>query len=176
MHARPCGVSWRMDGPPAGQAGTIELAPGLPVHRLGFGAMRLPGIWGDPELIEDSHRLLRRAVDLGVTFIDRAHAYGVSEQRIGEGLFPYPADLVVATKAGLGRGSDGRPETLRAHVDQSLERLRRERIDLLQLHTVDPSVPIEESVGPWNVQKVDELRSRPAWLRVLTEAKRAGQR
>jgi pyridoxine 4-dehydrogenase len=133
--------------PHAGRAGTIELGGGISVNRLGFGAMRLPGIWGRPGTTEAAHRLLRRAVELGVTFIDTAHAYGISEQRIGEALTPYPSDLVIATKAGLGPDEDARPETLRAHVDQSLRRLQLDRISLLQLHIVDPRVPIEDSVG-----------------------------
>jgi pyridoxine 4-dehydrogenase len=130
---------------------------GRTVARLGFGAMRItgPGIWGEPRDRDEARRVLRRAVDLGVTFIDTAHSYGpeVSERLIGESLAPYPADLVVATKTGLQRGGpsswvpDGRPETLRTDVERSLELLRTDRIDLLQLHTVDPAVPLEESVG-----------------------------
>jgi aryl-alcohol dehydrogenase-like predicted oxidoreductase len=137
----------RRAGPRAGLAGTIDLAGELSVNRLGFGAMRIPGIWGDPEAAPVGHRLLRRAIELGVNFIDTAHAYGVSEQRIGEALFPYQRDLVVATKCGYERNADGRPETIRTQVARSLELLRLERIELLQLHTVDPAVPIEESVG-----------------------------
>jgi aryl-alcohol dehydrogenase-like predicted oxidoreductase len=137
----------RRAGPRAGLAGTIDLAGELSVNRLGFGAMRIPGIWGDPEAAPVGHRLLRRAIELGVNFIDTAHAYGVSEQRIGEALFPYQRDLVVATKCGYERNADGRPETIRTQVARSLELLRVERIELLQLHTVDPAVPIEESVG-----------------------------
>jgi pyridoxine 4-dehydrogenase len=134
--------------PSAAPAGRIELGGELSVNRLGFGAMRLPGIWGEPEAATDAHRLLRRAIELGVNFIDTAHAYGVSERRIGEALHPYPKNLVVATKSGLGRrGPDGRPETIRGQVERSLQLLRVERIDLLQLHTIDPAVPIEESVG-----------------------------
>jgi len=140
----------------AGLAGTIELGGRTAVNRLGFGAMRLPGIWRHAEDAGEAHRLLRRAVELGVNLIDTAHAYGpeTSERLIAEALHPYPPDLVVATKGGYGRraggrgwAADGRPETIRRHCERSLELLRLERIDLLQLHTLDPAVPIEESVG-----------------------------
>jgi pyridoxine 4-dehydrogenase len=139
----------------AGLAGRLQLGGVVWVNRLGFGAMRLPGVWEEPQDPQQAHRLLRRAVELGVNLIDTAHAYGpeTSEQLIAEALHPYPQDLVVATKAGYGprgsRGSapDGRPETIRRHCQRSLEVLRTERIDLLQLHTLDPAVPIEESVG-----------------------------
>jgi pyridoxine 4-dehydrogenase len=130
---------------------------GRRVARLGFGAMRItgPGIWGEPHDLDEARRVLRRAVELGVTFIDTAHSYGpeVSERLIGESLSPYPEELVVATKTGLQRGGpsswipDGRPESLRRDVERSLELLRTDRLDLLQLHTVDPAVPLEESVG-----------------------------
>jgi pyridoxine 4-dehydrogenase len=141
-------------GPPASLAGRIELGDEVAVNRIGFGAMRLPGVW-DAREPQQAHRLLRRAVELGVNFIDTAHAYGpeVSERLIAEALHPYPEDLIVATKGGFGpRGArgwapDGRPGTIRRHCRRSLEVLRTERIDLLQLHTVDPAVPIEESVG-----------------------------
>jgi aryl-alcohol dehydrogenase-like predicted oxidoreductase len=117
--------------------------------------MRLPGVWERPRDPKEAYRLLRGAVDLGVNLIDTAHAYGpeTSERLIAEALHPYPQDLVVATKGGYGpRGArgwapDGRPETIRRHCHRSLEVLRAERIDLLQLHTLDPAVPIEESVG-----------------------------
>jgi pyridoxine 4-dehydrogenase len=140
--------------PPAGLAGTLQLGGEVTVNRLGFGAMRLPGVWEAPADPQEAHRLLRRAVELGVNLIDTAHAYGpeTSERLIAEALHPYPPDLVVATKAGYGRrgrrwAPDGRPETLRRHCLRSLEVLRLERLDLLQLHTLDPEVPIEESVG-----------------------------
>lgn len=134
----------------AGMAGTIELGGERSVNRLGFGAMRLPGIWGEPEAVPLARRLLIRAVELGVNLIDTAHAYGVSEQRIGEALAPYPSDLVVATKCGFERTRDGRPETIRAHVDRSLELLRLERIDLLQLHTVDPPFRSKSRLERWS--------------------------
>jgi pyridoxine 4-dehydrogenase len=140
---------------PAGLAGTIELGGVVPVNRLGFGAMRLPGVWEAPQDPQQAHRLLRRAIELGVNLIDTAHAYGpeTSERLIAEALHPYPRELIIATKAGYGpRGArgwapDGRPETIRRHCQRSLAALRTERIDLLHLHTIDPAVPIEESVG-----------------------------
>src|ERR1700694_3713311 len=127
------------------------------VHRLGFGAMRLtgPGIWGEPKDRPEAIRVLRRAVELGVDFIDTADSYGpyVSEELIREALHPYPANLLIGTKAGLVRtGPDlwfpvGRPEYLRQEVEMSLRRLRVERLDLFQLHRIDPRVPQEEQFG-----------------------------
>ena len=141
----------------AASAGTIDVGGDLTVNRLGFGAMRLTGrgIWGEPPDREVSKAVLRRAVELGVNFIDTADSYGpaVSETLIAEALFPYPQDLVIATKGGLERtGPDvwppnGRPEHLRAACEGSLRRLRLERIPLYQLHRPDPKVPYEESVG-----------------------------
>ena len=131
----------------ANLAGVLQLGGVVSVNRLGFGAMRLPGARGrgDPR---GGNRLLRRAIELGVNFLDTAHAYGRSELLIGEALHPYPDDLVIATKAGLERGgADGRPETIRRHAELSLQLLRLERLDLLQLHTIDPRVPLEESIG-----------------------------
>jgi pyridoxine 4-dehydrogenase len=129
----------------------------LEVRRLGLGAMSLtgPGIWGAPTRPEEARRLLRRAVELGVNLIDTADSYGpeVSETLIAEALHPYPEGLVIATKAGFTRQGpnrwtpNGRPEHLRAACDASLRRLRLERIDLFYLHTVDPAVPLEESLG-----------------------------
>jgi pyridoxine 4-dehydrogenase len=129
----------------------------LRVPRLGFGAMRVTGdgIWGDPPDPEAARRLLRRVVDLGVRFIDTADSYGpeVSERLIAEALHPYPAGLVIATKGGIVRPdrpswvSDGRPVHLRAACEASLRRLRMDRIDLYQLHAVDPRVPLEDSIG-----------------------------
>jgi pyridoxine 4-dehydrogenase len=142
-------------GGPAGLAGRLALGGEVSVNRLGFGAMRLPGVWEPAQDPQAARRLLRRAVELGVNLIDTAHAYGpeTSERLIAEALHPYPQDLIVATKGGYGpRGArgwapDGRPETIRRHCERSLAVLRTERIDLLQLHTLDPAVPIEESVG-----------------------------
>jgi aryl-alcohol dehydrogenase-like predicted oxidoreductase len=141
----------------AGLAGRLELGHERNVNRLGFGSMRItgPGIWGEPGDPDEARHVLRRLLELGVEFIDTAHAYGpeVSERLIGEALYPYPDELVVATKSGLQRSgpdawsSDGRPETIRRDCERSLTLLRSERIDLLQLHRVDPNVPIEESLG-----------------------------
>jgi pyridoxine 4-dehydrogenase len=138
-------------------AGQIELGSEVTVNRLGFGAMRItgPGVWGEPKDANQAHLVLRRALELGVDFIDTAHAYGpeVSERLIAEALHPYPNNLVVATKSGLQRArrgawsADGRPETIRRDCERSLTLLRRDRIDLYQLHTVDRKVPIEESLG-----------------------------
>ncbi|MFY9718112.1 MAG: aldo/keto reductase, partial [Candidatus Cybelea sp.] len=129
----------------------------LPVRRLGFGAMRLcgPGIWGWPADRENAMRVLRRAVELGVNFIDTADAYGphVNEDAIAQALHPYPEGLVIATKGGATRSGpsqwnrDGRPAHLREACEGSLRRLRVERIDLYQLHAVDPAVPFDEQVG-----------------------------
>src|SRR5881296_2076762 len=136
---------------------TFLLGGDLLVNRLGFGAMRLTGegIWGWPPDRENAKKVLRRAVELGVNLIDTADAYGpeTSELLIAEALYPYPKGLVIATKGGLTRPGPGewvpncRPEHLKQAVEGSLKRLRLERIDLYQLHTVDPKVPIEESLG-----------------------------
>jgi pyridoxine 4-dehydrogenase len=137
-------------------AGSVRIGD-LVVSRLGFGAMRLTGrgVWGPPPNREDAVRVLRRAVDLGVTFIDTADSYGpgVSEELIAEALAPYRNGLVIATKGGLTRPGpgdwrrDARPEHLRAACEASLKRLRVNRIDLYQLHSPDPRVPLEESIG-----------------------------
>ena len=142
---------------PAAQSGNFAIGGDLPVHRLGFGAMRITGkgIWGPPDDHDEAIRVLRRAIDLGIDFIDTADSYGpeVSERLIAEALHPYPQGLVIATKAGLRRPGpnqwreDGRPEFLRSQVHGSLERLRLERIDLLQLHRIDPKVPLDDQVG-----------------------------
>ena len=142
---------------PAATAGTITLGGDLTVNRLGFGAMRItgPGIIGDPPDRAEAGRVLRRAVELGVEFIDTADSYGprVSEELIAEALHPYPDGLVIATKGGLlrpgpGRWTpDGRPAHLRAALEGSLRALRVERVDLYQFHRPDPKVPLEESVG-----------------------------
>lgn len=142
---------------PAAAAGTFTLGGDLPVHRMGFGAMRVtgPGIWGAPADPAEARKLLRRAVELGVDLLDTADAYGpeVSENLIREALHPYPKGLVIATKGGLVRPArerwdrDGRPEHLRQACEGSLRRLRLERIDLYQLHAPDPKVPLAESIG-----------------------------
>src|SRR5246127_4757640 len=143
--------------PTATAAGTIDVGGDLTVNRLGFGAMRItgPGIWGDPPSRDQAIATLRRAVELGVNFIDTADSYGpdVSETLIAEALHPYPDDLVIATKGGLlrpGRGRwnpDGRPEHLRDACEGSLRRLKLEQIPLYQMHRPDPKVPYAESIG-----------------------------
>jgi aryl-alcohol dehydrogenase-like predicted oxidoreductase len=143
--------------PTASAAGTIDIGGDLTVNRLGFGAMRITGrgIWGDPPDRDRAKAALRRAVELGVTFIDTADSYGpeVSETLIAETLHPYPDELVIATKGGLTRPGpgrwvpDGRPEHLREACEGSLARLRADRIDLYQFHRPDPKVPVDESIG-----------------------------
>ncbi len=140
---------------PATAAGTVSLGD-LTVNRMAFGAMRLTGsgVWGEPADRDGAKEVLRRAVELGVTLIDTAASYGpeVNEKLIAETLHPYPEGLVIATKGGLTRPGPGewerdcRPETLRKSLEGSLSRLRVDRVDLYQLHTVDPQVPIEDSV------------------------------
>ena len=141
---------------PIDASGTFTLGD-LTIHRLGFGAMRLTGegIWGPPRDHNEALRVLRRAVDLGVDFIDTADSYGpyISEELICEALHPYPAGLLIATKAGLLRTGPnewlpcGRPEYLRQQCEMSLRRLGLERIDLFQLHRIDSQVPAEEQFG-----------------------------
>ncbi|HEY8981697.1 MAG TPA: aldo/keto reductase [Streptomyces sp.] len=136
----------------------------LPVRRLGFGTAQLtgPGYWGPRASAKDAVAVLRRAVERGVTLIDTADNYGpsVAEELVAEALYPYPADLVIATKGGVVRTSsdawhvDGRPERLRAMCEGSLRRLRLDRIDLYQLHRIDPDVPLAEQLGV-----LDELRA-----------------
>lgn len=142
---------------PAEASGTFTLGGDLTVYRLGFGSMRLtgPGIWGPPHDKPEAIRVLRRALEVGITLIDTADSYGpeVAESLIAEALFPYPAGLVIATKGGLLRPGpdhwvpDGRPEHLRTALEGSLRRLRLDRIDLYQFHRPDPQLPFEESVG-----------------------------
>jgi pyridoxine 4-dehydrogenase len=136
---------------------TFSIGGDLEVRRLGFGAMRITGngIWGPPDDPEEAKRLLRRVVELGVNLIDTADSYGpeVSENLIAEALHPYPDGLVIATKGGLRRSGpgqwprDARPERLKECCEASLRRLRLDRIDLYQLHSPDPRVPLEESMG-----------------------------
>lgn len=140
----------------AAAAGTFSLGDRA-IHRLGFGAMRITGqgIWGEPKNPDGARAVLRRAIECGINFIDTADSYGpeVSERLIAETLHPYPSELLIATKGGLTRqGPDqwapvGRAEYLRQCVEMSLRRLRVERIDLYQLHRIDPKVPAEESLG-----------------------------
>jgi aryl-alcohol dehydrogenase-like predicted oxidoreductase len=141
----------------AAASGTFALGGDLHIHRLGFGAMRITGegIWGEPNDSEQAKHVLRRAIELGVNFIDTADSYGpeVSERLIADALYPYPKHLVIATKGGLTRSGPnrwapvGRPEYLRQCVEMSLRRLKVDRIDLWQLHRIDPMVPVEESLG-----------------------------
>jgi len=139
------------------ESGTFAIGGDLTVNRLGYGAMRLTGegIWGEPKDPAEARRVLRRAVELGVNFIDTADSYGpeVSERLIGETLSPYAEGLVIATKGGLTRSGPnqwqplGRPEYLRQCLEMSLRRLKLHRIDLYQLHRIDPKVPAEEQFG-----------------------------
>ena len=142
---------------PAKASGEFSIGGKLPVTRLGYGTMQLPGpgVWGDPKDPDEAVRVLRRAVDLGVNFFDTADSYGpvVAEELLKQALHPYPADLVIATKAGLtrqgpGRWSPvGRPEYLRQQAELSLRRLGLEQIPLFQLHRIDPAVPLADQVG-----------------------------
>lgn len=143
--------------PDAAASGTFTIGGDLPVHRLGYGAMRITGdgIWGPPDDRDRAKAVLRRVVDLGVTLIDTADSYGpdVSEELIAEALHPYPDDVVIATKAGLERTgpgewpSNGHPDHTRKACDGSLRKLRVDTIDLYQLHRPDPDIPFEEQLG-----------------------------
>jgi aryl-alcohol dehydrogenase-like predicted oxidoreductase len=170
----------------AANAGTIDVGGDLTVNRLGFGAMRItgPGIWGDPADLDMAKAALRRAVELDVTFIDTADSYGpdVSESLIAEALFPYPDDLVIATKGGLVRPGpgrwepDGRPEHLRQACEGSLRRLRLDQIPLYQFHRPDPKVPLAESIGALAELK-DEGKIRHIGVSNFSEAQlRAAER
>src|SRR5580692_11582240 len=146
-----------MTSTPASASGTYFIGGHLPVHRLGYGTMRLvgDGAWGEPADAEQTHRVLRRAVELGVTLIDTADAYGpeIAERLVAEALYPYPENLVIATKGGITRQGPaqteyvGRAGYLIQCVEMSLRRLKLERIDLYQLHRIDPRTPLEESLG-----------------------------
>ncbi len=149
--------------------GTFSLGGDLTINRLGFGAMRITGdgIWGEPKDRAEAVRVLKRAIELGINFIDTADSYGpeVSETLIAEALHPYPSGLVIATKGGLTRFGPNkweplaRPEYLRQCVEMSLRRLKLERIDLYQLHRIDPKVPVEESLGALkDLQKAGKIR------------------
>jgi pyridoxine 4-dehydrogenase len=143
--------------PTAATAGTIDVGGDLTVNRLGFGAMRITGegVWGDPASKDQAIATLRRIIELGVNFIDTANSYGpdVSENLIAEALYPYPEDLVIATKGGFERSGpnhwepNGRPEHLREACEGSLRRLKLEQLPLYQFHTPDKTVPFAESVG-----------------------------
>lgn len=162
----------------AAAAGTIDVGGDLTVNRLGFGAMRITGrgIWGDPPEQAEAIATLRRVVELGVTFIDTADAYGpeVSENLIASALHPYPDDLVIATKGGLVRPGpgrwepDGRPTHLRETCEASLRRLKLDQIALYQLHRPDPKVPLTDSIGALKELK-DEGKIRHIGLSNVTE-------
>jgi pyridoxine 4-dehydrogenase len=151
----------------AAHSGTFAIADDLTVNRLGYGTMQLtgPGVWGEPEDRPEAIRVLRRAVELGVNFIDTADSYGpfVAEQLIHEALHPYSDDLVIATKAGFTRQGPGewhavgRPEYLRQQVQLSLRHLGLEQIDLLQLHRIDAKVPVAEQVGELAAMQAEGL-------------------
>jgi pyridoxine 4-dehydrogenase len=142
---------------PATESGTFTIGGDLTVYRLGFGTMRLtgPGIWGPPTDKQEALAVLHHALDLGVNLFDTADSYGpeVAESLIAEALYPYPKDLVIATKGGLLRTgpnrwpADGRPEHLREALEGSLRRLRLNHIDIYQFHRPDPKVPFEDSIG-----------------------------
>lgn len=153
----------------AARSGTFIIGGDLPVHRLGFGSMQLTGkgVWGEPSDRKEAIAVLRRVLDLGVTLIDTADSYGpeVAERLIAEALHPYPKDIVIATKAGLQRPGpgqwvpDGRPEHLREACDGSLRRLRLERIDLYQLHRIDPKVALDDQIGTLlDLQRTGKIR------------------
>jgi pyridoxine 4-dehydrogenase len=172
--------------PTAAAAGTIDVGGDLTVNRLGFGAMRITGrgIWGEPPSRSEAIATLRRVVELGVNFIDTADSYGpsVSEELIASALFPYPSDLVIATKGGLVRPgpnrweANGRPEHLREACEGSLRRLRLEQIPLYQFHRVDPRVPLAESIGAIAALKA-EGKIRHVGVSNVSEAQlRAAQR
>jgi pyridoxine 4-dehydrogenase len=162
----------------AGTAGTIDVGGDLTVNRLGFGAMRITGegIWGPPADRDEAKTVLRRAVELGVTFIDTADSYGphVSEELIAEALHPYPDDLVIATKGGLDRPgpgrwtANGRPEHLIEACEGSLRRLKLDQIPLYQFHRPDPTVPLEDSIGTL-VSLKDQGKIRHIGLSNVTE-------
>jgi aryl-alcohol dehydrogenase-like predicted oxidoreductase len=163
----------------AAQAGTIDIGGDLTVNRLAYGAMRITGdgIWGAPADPAVAVAVLRRAVELGVNFIDTADAYGpeVSENLIAEALNPYPDDLVIATKGGLTRSgpnrweADGRPEHLRTSCEASLARLKIDQIPLYQFHRPDPKVPLEDSLGEI-VKMKDEGKIRHIGICNVTES------
>ena len=166
-------------GRPAVESGSFDIGGDLPVVRLGYGSMRLtgPGIWGEPRDHDEAISVLRRAVELGVTFIDTADSYGpyVAEELIREALHPYPDELVIATKGGLVRPGpgrwepDGRPEHLREACEGSLRRLKLDQIPLYQFHAPDPKVPFAESIGAL-VELKDQGKIRHIGLSNVSEA------
>jgi len=146
-----------MSTPNASAAGTFHIANSLQVNRLGYGTMRLTGegAWGEPPDREDARNVLRRALELGINLLDTADAYGpgIAEELIAEALHPYPADLVIATKGGLTRQGPGkakplgRPDYLAQQIELSLRRLRLDTIPLYQLHRIDPTIPLADTLG-----------------------------
>jgi len=162
----------------AALAGMIDVGGDLTVNRLGYGAMRITGrgIWGEPPDLEQAKAVLRRAVELGMNFIDTANSYGpeVSEHLIAEALYPYPDDLVIATKGGLERPGpnrwtpNGRPEHLRQACEGSLKRLRLDSIPLYQFHRPDPKVRLEDSIGAL-VELKDQGKIRHIGISNVTE-------
>ncbi len=170
--------------PPAHSSGTFAIGGELVVHRLGFGAMRLPGVRDPTVPVDEARGVLREAVRLGVDLIDTAWIYGRSEELIADALHPYPDGLVIATKGGLSAGGqpDGRPARLRSDCEDSLRRLRVDRIDVWQLHRIDPDVPFEEQFGAIRELRdegkirfagvsevsVDELRRAQALVEIAT--------
>jgi pyridoxine 4-dehydrogenase len=174
---------------PVARSGTFAIGGETTVHRLGYGAMQLtgPGVWGEPRDRVEAIRVLRRAVELGVNLIDTADSYGpfVSEQLIREALHPYPEGLVIATKAGLTRHGPGiwkpvgRPEYLRQQCELSLRHLGLERIELYQLHRIDPKVPLAEQVGELKALqeegKVHHIGLSEVSVEQLQEARRTAE-
>jgi pyridoxine 4-dehydrogenase len=157
------------DPRPAVKSGTFSIGGDLPVHRLGFGAMQItgPGVWGEPPDRDQAIAVLRRSIELGINLIDTADSYGpeVSERLIAEALHPYPAGLVIATKAGFNRPGpgnwveNGNPDHLRSACDASLRRLKLQRIDLYQLHRIDSKFPMEDQIGALlDLQKKGKIR------------------
>ncbi|WP_379133844.1 aldo/keto reductase [Paenibacillus sp. sgz500958] len=170
----------------ASQSGTFAIGGDLSVNRLGYGAMQLtgPGVWGDPRDPEEAVRVLRRAVEMGVNFIDTADSYGpfVADLLIRKALYPYPKDLVIATKAGLTRSGPndwrpvGRPEYLRQQLELSLRHFGLERIDLFQLHRIDAKVPLEEQIGELSLlQQEGKIRHIGLSEVSVEELERAGR-
>jgi pyridoxine 4-dehydrogenase len=167
--ARASRRSRQTDSQPATRSGTFTIGGDIPVYRLGFGSMQLTGkgVWGEPADHSEAIAVLRRTVELGINLIDTADSYGpeVAERFIAEALYPYPKDLLIATKAGFQRPGpgewveDGRPEHLRTAVEGSLRRLRLPRIDLLQLHRIDPKVAMEDQIGALvELQRAGKIR------------------
>ena len=168
-----------MSTPSASASGIFKIGGDLPVRRLGYGTMRLvgDGAWGEPDNPDEARRVLRRAIELGVTLIDTADAYGpeIAERLICEALHPYPPGLVIATKGGITRQGPakteyvGRPGYLIQCVEMSLRRLRLERIELYQLHRIDPRTPLEESLGALKLLQ-DQGKIRHIGLSEVTPA------